>query len=121
LLALITASCLVGHYVDPARIIQKEAETTKVPIVSTGGQPVVTVGFGCRDAMSYLTENAAPGWHFECPAYADGNQAMTCWNIAGLCADTKLIAIAMPGAAAYMNQASNSWVLSGLSNGPIDP
>ena len=78
-------------------------------------------GYGCSYALSYLRAHAAPGFQFECPGYADGHQAMTCVNIAGLCSGTKLIAISIPCAAAYMNEASNSWVLSGLSDAPIDP
>jgi hypothetical protein len=34
---------------------------------------------------------------------------MTCINEAGVCANEDLIAIAVPCAAAYMNEASNSW------------
>jgi hypothetical protein len=46
---------------------------------------------------------------------------MTCVNIAGVCPGAKLIAISIPCAAAYMNESSNSWVLSGKSDAPIDP
>jgi hypothetical protein len=88
-------------------------------------QPVVTAaqstGFGCSYALAYLSKHAAPGFIFQCPGYAEGHQAMTCVNVAGVCAGTKLIAISVPCAAAYMNEASNSWVLSGLSHAPIDP
>jgi hypothetical protein len=78
-------------------------------------------GYGCSDALAYLHAHAAPGFSFECPGYAEGHQAMTCVNIAGLCPGAKLIAISTPCAAAYMNEASNSWVLSGKSDAPIDP
>jgi hypothetical protein len=77
--------------------------------------------YGCGAALAYLSAHAAPGFSFECPGYADGHQAMTCENIPGLCPGTKLIAISVPCAAAYMNEASNSWVLSGESDAPIDP
>lgn len=80
-----------------------------------------TGGYGCASALAYLAAHAAPGFHFECPGYADGHQAMTCINIPGLCPGTKLIAITIPCSAAYMNEASNSWVLSGRSDAPIDP
>jgi hypothetical protein len=78
-------------------------------------------GYGCGDALAYLRLHAAPGFNFECPGYADGHQAMTCIDISGLCPGTKLIAISTPCAAAYMNEASNSWVLTGQSDAPIDP
>ena len=46
---------------------------------------------------------------------------MTCINEAGVCANEDLIAIADPCAVAYMNEASNSWVMTGASDAPIDP
>jgi hypothetical protein len=46
---------------------------------------------------------------------------MTCVNEAGVCANEDLIAIADPCAVAYMNEASNSWVMTGQSDAPIDP
>jgi hypothetical protein len=46
---------------------------------------------------------------------------MTCLNDAGVCAGEAVIAIADPCPAAYMNEASNSWVLEGKSTAPIDP
>ena len=78
-------------------------------------------GYGCGYALAYLSAHAAPGFSFECPGYSEGHQAMTCVNVPGLCSGTKLIAITVPCAAAYMNEASNSWVLTGESHAPIDP
>jgi hypothetical protein len=46
---------------------------------------------------------------------------MTCVNIPGVCPNTRLIAITVPCPVAYMNEASNSWVLLGLRQAPIDP
>lgn len=46
---------------------------------------------------------------------------MTCVNVAGICPGEQVIAIATPCKAAYMNEASNSWVLTGKSSAPIDP
>jgi hypothetical protein len=46
---------------------------------------------------------------------------MTCENVAGVCPGAKIIAIADPCAAAYMNEANNSWIISGLRKGTIDP
>jgi hypothetical protein len=77
-------------------------------------------GYGCAAALAYLSAHAAPGFTFECPGYAMGRQAMTCVNHAPECAGRKIIAIAVPCAAAYMNEAHNSWVLTGTGSG-IDP
>ncbi len=76
---------------------------------------------GCAAAIAYLTAYSAPGFQFACPGYALGHQAMTCINEAGVCANEDLIAIADPCPAAYMNEASNSWVLTGAADTPIDP
>lgn len=46
---------------------------------------------------------------------------MTCANEAGVCPNEAIIAIADACPAAYMNEASNSWSLLGLSSAPIDP
>ena len=78
-------------------------------------------GYGCSDALAFLAGNSAPGFKFECPGYSLGHQAMTCINVAGVCPGEKLIVITIPCRAAYMNEASNSWVLSGLRSAPIDP
>ncbi len=91
---------------------------TTAPVPPTTAQPS---GWGCGPALAYLSAHAAAGFRFECPGYADGHQAMTCVNVAGLCPGEKLIAIAVACPAAYMNEASNSWVLTGQSDAPIDP
>lgn len=78
-------------------------------------------GYGCGAAIAYLAAHAAPGFRFECPGYSLGHQAMTCINVAGVCSGEKLITISDPCRAAYMNEASNSWVLEGLRSAPIDP
>lgn len=99
--------------------------TSQAPVAGTpAAQPPASSapsGYGCAYALSYLAAHAAPGFAFQCPGYAAGHQAMTCINVAGLCPGAKLIAIAVPCAAAYMNEASNSWVLTGKSDAPIDP
>lgn len=84
---------------------------------SSGSTPA---GYGCAAAIAYLSANAAPGFTFVCPGNAFGNQAMTCVNHAPQCAGEKIIAIAVPCPAAYMNEAHNSWVLTGHGTG-IDP
>lgn len=77
--------------------------------------------YGCAAALAYLAAYSAPGFTFQCPGSALGHEAMTCVNQPGVCDNEKLIAIADPCSAAYMNEASNSWVLTGASNAPIDP
>lgn len=76
---------------------------------------------GCAAALLWLASHAAPGFRFECPGNALGHQAMTCVNVAGICPGQKIIAIADPCPAAYMNEAHNSWVLVGLAPGRLDP
>jgi hypothetical protein len=76
---------------------------------------------GCAAALAYLVSHAAPGFTFECPGYAQGHQAMTCVDVAGVCPGAKLIALAVACPASWMNEASNSWVLTGLADRPIDP
>jgi hypothetical protein len=81
----------------------------------------VPSGYGCGPAIAYLRVHAAPGFSFECPGWADGHQAMSCDNVPGVCLGTMVIAISTPCPAAYMNEASNSWVLLGKSDAPLDP
>jgi hypothetical protein len=79
-------------------------------------------GYGCPAALAWLATHAAPGFRFECPGYAFGHQAATCQNVPGVCPnDGRLIIIADPCPAAYMNEAYNSWVVEGLIKGPYDP
>lgn len=83
--------------------------------------PAPPSDYGCGPAVAYLSAHSAPGFRFECPGYSLGHQAMTCIDVPGVCAGEKLIVITVPCKAAYMNEASNSWSLQGLSNAPIDP
>jgi hypothetical protein len=71
--------------------------------------------------VTYLSAYAYPGFTFECPGNALGRQGMTCLNVAGVCPGEAIIAIADACPAAYMNEASNSWVMEGQSTAPIDP
>jgi hypothetical protein len=75
----------------------------------------------CATALAYLSAHSAPGFRFQCPGYATGHQAMTCINEPGLCPGEKIIVLNVVCPASYMNEASNSWVLVGLSHAPIDP
>lgn len=78
-------------------------------------------GYGCAAALAWLSSHAAPGFTFLCPGDAHGHQAMTCVDVAGYCPGQRLIAIADPCPAAYMNEAHNSWVLTGMASGSLDP
>lgn len=76
--------------------------------------------WGCGAALSYLQAYAAKGFTLECPGYADGREAMTCWNTSS-CPGSAVIAIADACPEAYMNEASNSLVMTGAADAPIDP
>ena len=78
-------------------------------------------GSSCATALAYLAANSAPGFHFECPGYALGHQAMTCVNVAGVCPGEDLIVISTVCPASYMNEAHNSWIVAGYRSGSIDP
>jgi len=112
----------VPHAVKP--VVRPAAVTKAVPSAATRTSDSSTsaeASFGCGSALSYLSTHAAPGFRFECPGYALGHQAMTCIDVAGVCPGSHLIVIDVPCSAAYMNEASNSWVLEGLRQAPIDP
>jgi hypothetical protein len=46
---------------------------------------------------------------------------MSCDDVAGVCPGAMVIAISTPCPAAYMNEASNSWVIIGDSHAALDP
>jgi hypothetical protein len=77
--------------------------------------------WGCAAAITYVTAYAYPGFAVECPGNAMGNEGMTCKYEPGICPGELVIAIADPCPQVYMNEASNSWVLMGASDGPLDP
>lgn len=84
--------------------------------------PGKATGWGCAAALVYLNAYAAPGFTLECPAYSQGHEASTsCVSENSPCDEQRVITIADPCPAAYMNESSNSWVLMGESNAPIDP
>jgi hypothetical protein len=89
-------------------------------VVAPPATPLQKV-YGCGPALTYLAARAAPGFRFVCPGYALGHQGFTCLNIADVCPDDALIVISDPCPAAYMNEASNSWVVKGWSTAPFDP
>lgn len=107
-----------GPAATPPPSPAKSPSPPPVPVTSPKPAPQ---SYTCATALAYLASHAAPGFRFECPGYAEGHQAMTCVNVAGICPGEKLIAIAVVCPATWMNEASNSWVLTGRSNAPIDP
>ena len=67
--------------------------------------------WGCAAALSYLAANSAPGFQLTCPGFAEGAQGLTCISQSPCAPNQKMIVIADPCPAAYMNEAHNSWVL----------
>lgn len=88
---------------------------------TTPAAPALASANTCGAALAYLGAHSAPGFRFECPGNALGHQAMTCVDVAGVCPGYKLIVISVVCPASYMNEAHNSWILSGLTTGAIDP
>ncbi len=93
------------------------------PAADPGAVPPIgqATAWGCPAALAYLQAYAAKGFSLECPGYAQGREAMTCMGEQGACPGSAVIAIADPCPEAYMNEASNSLVLTGTSDAPIDP
>lgn len=86
--------------------------------VSPAGVPE----WGCSAALAYIAAHGAPGFVASCPHYAGGHQAITeCVGPPECEPGTDFIWIADACPAAYMNEASNSWVLIGESSAPLDP
>lgn len=92
--------------------------TTAPPPTTTTAPPAPglapyghATAYGCAAALAYLQAYAAPGYELSCPGYALGHEGMTCFNEAPCGSDQRLVAVADPCPAAYMNEAHNSWVL----------
>jgi len=118
--------CLMAlQFVSPAATLHVEFTAAVKPPRHQVAAPAPrgeATQWGCKAALSYLSEHTAPGFEIECPGYAYGHQAMTCVDDPPYCGtDQRLITIADPCPAAYMNEASNSWVLIGESDSAIDP
>jgi hypothetical protein len=88
---------------------------------STPTLPTQPTGYGCAAAIAYLTQHAPSFFSIVCPGDAQGHEAMTCVNDPGVCPGQDIIVINDPCPAAYMNEASNAWVLLGLAKAVIDP
>jgi hypothetical protein len=93
------------------------------PLASTvaGVSTPVPARTGCGAALAYLSTSSAPGFQLVCPGYADGAQALTCLDEAPCAPGQRMIVIADPCPAAYMNEAHNSWVLLYESLGKAIP
>jgi hypothetical protein len=103
----------------PAAAVASAVTSQPAPVLPLRGR---ATAFGCPAALAYLEAYAAPDFILACPGNAQGHDATTeCINGTVLCSLGRFIAIAVPCPAAYMNEASNSWVLMGLSFAPIDP
>lgn len=115
---MITTAAVVEPLPSPPPPPPPPPPPEKKPVLVSAPEPA---GYGCAAAVTYLSTHAAPGYTVVCPGYAGGHYAMTCDNLPSICPGEKVIVIADPCPVAYMNEASNSLVLSGLSDAPIDP
>lgn len=93
--------------------------TAKPATIRSLPPPVTTT---CDDALRYLAAHQAPGFTDQCADHsAFGHYGLSCSNVAGMCPDgAKIIHIACPAPFVYMNEAHNSWTLTGHSTG-LDP
>lgn len=107
--------------VAPTTPATTAASATSGTATSASVASSAPAGYGCGPALSYLAAHAAPEFTFECPGYSLGREAMTCVDYANVCPNEKIIVITDPCPQAYMNEASNSWVLTHQSSAPIDP
>ena len=112
---------LTASSTQPAKTHETPPVSKTAPAAAPSKAAPSIATSGCAAALTYLASHSAPGFSFECPGYALGHQAMTCINVPGACPNAKLIVIAVACQASWMNEASNSWVLSGLASRPIDP
>ena len=94
------------------------------PVVAAAPVPADTLpaygratAWGCAAALAYLRAYAAPEYGLVCPGYAEGAQALTCFGESPCAPEQRLIVIADPCPAAYMNEAHNSWVLNATASG----
>lgn len=103
-----------------APAMQPQASAPSPPAPATS--PPARYPSGCVAALLYLYVRAAPGFVASCPHPDGGYQATTTCVGAPQCQrGTAFIWIEDPCPAAYMNEASNSWVLLGRSSARIDP
>ena len=77
--------------------------------------------WGCSAALAYMRAYADPTFELVCPGDAQGHQAVTCFGEYPCAPGQRMIAIADPCPAAYMNEAHNSWVLDHEATGSAIP
>jgi hypothetical protein len=98
--------------------------TTTAPVGTPAVQVTATVPAlttTCADALAYLAAHQAPGFVDACAdGSALGHLGYTCADVTGRCGGQRFIRIACPAPFVYMNEAHNSWVLTGTGIG-IDP
>ncbi len=119
-----------GQPATPTQVLTQAPPAATPPAVVSAPDPFAAglppLGkawvWGCAAALAYLKAYAAPNFSIACPGNAGGHQATTtCISGYGLCSLGASIVIADPCPAAYMNEASNSWMLLGLWHVPLDP
>ena len=109
-------------FTSPASGTLAAGPASTPPAAAAGSVPTGPAASTCAAALTYLAAHAAPGFVGVCPHDAGGHQASTlCIRLATCVPGTEYIWIADPCPAAYMNEASNSWVLMGVSDAPWDP
>lgn len=98
------------------------AASSSTPVVPAQGQAAT---WGCDAALAYLRAYADPIFALRCPGYAYGKAAITCfggWSGVDACAPNQfLIVVQVPCPVAYMNEASNSWVVAAEAGAASDP
>ena len=122
-----------AHHSRPvAAHVVRLVPAAPAPVVTFPAPTVPPVGlataWGCGPALQYLQAYADPGFTFECaPGDAQGHQATTCTNptsgmVPGDACEPgqKLVMISDPCPAAYMNETSNTWILT-YGDGWLDP
>jgi hypothetical protein len=140
-------SALKALFALPAPAMPPELALTPTPPVATGANPPAAAAsssssapvaavpataplpppghataYGCAAAMAYLEAYAAPDFIIACAIDPSEHQATTtCISGYSACSLGRFILISDPCPAAYMNEASNSRVLIGLSEAPLDP
>ncbi len=101
--------------------------TTTTPVVPAvvasvpGPVPAAAYTTTCADALAYLASHQAPGFVDSCgDGVAQGHLGYTCADTPGRCAGARFVRIACPAPFVFMNEAHNTWVVTGQRSG-IDP
>jgi hypothetical protein len=95
--------------------------TAATPLPALEARAVPVLRTTCADALAYLAAHQAPGFVDSCAdGSALGHLGYTCADVAGRCEGQRFIRIACPAPFVYMNEAHNSWVLTGTGSG-VDP